>query len=130
MDPVPMRIILAVVGALVGAVLGSEQSRFFDVLIGALTGFAVADLSYIRARLRDIEEDIDQLKRTLTAASKRRAAHASNWLLLSPSSAASNLNSSEIPNLTSRRDIATGNVKSVAESCASPNSKETSPPSL
>jgi uncharacterized membrane protein len=76
MDPVPMRIILAVVGALVGAVLGSEQSRFFDVLIGALTGFAVADLSYIRARLRDIEEDIDQLKRTLAGGAHSRGPEA------------------------------------------------------
>src|ERR1700733_73969 len=76
MDPVPMRIILAVVGALVGAVLGSEQSRLFDVLIGALTGFAVADLNYIRAHLREIEEDIDQLKRTLAGRAHSRGPEA------------------------------------------------------
>ena len=41
MDPV-MRIVLAIVGAFAGATLGSAGSRFFDTLIGAFAGFAIA----------------------------------------------------------------------------------------
>jgi hypothetical protein len=63
MDPV-MRIILTVVGALAGAILGSDRSRFFDELIGAVTGFAIADLAYIRARVRTLETGFDRLKGT------------------------------------------------------------------
>jgi len=61
MDPV-MRIVLAVVGAFAGSTLGSAGSRLFDTFIGAFAGFAVADLSYIRARLRTLDEDLNRLK--------------------------------------------------------------------
>jgi uncharacterized membrane protein len=61
MDPV-MRIVLAIVGAFAGATLGSPGSRFFDTLIGAFAGFALADLSHIRACLRTLEEDLARLK--------------------------------------------------------------------
>jgi uncharacterized membrane protein len=64
MDAV-MRIVLAVVGAFAGATLGSSGSRFFDTLIGAFAGFAIADLSYIRACLRTLDEDLDRLKGSL-----------------------------------------------------------------
>ena len=62
MDPV-MRIVLAVVGAFAGATLGNAGSRLFDTLIGAFAGFALADLSHIRACLRTLDEDLDRLKR-------------------------------------------------------------------
>ena len=61
MDPV-MRIVLAIVGGFAGATLGSAGSRFFDMLIGAFAGFAIADLSHIRAGLRTLDEDLDRLK--------------------------------------------------------------------
>jgi uncharacterized membrane protein len=60
-----MRIVLAIVGAFAGATLGGGGSRFFDVLIGAFAGFAIADLSYIRACLRTLDEDLDRLKGSL-----------------------------------------------------------------
>ena len=74
MDPV-MRIVLAVVGAFAGATLGSAGSRFFDTLLGALAGFGVADLSYIRACLRTLDQDLDRLKRSLARGAQRVAAH-------------------------------------------------------
>ena len=61
MDPV-MRIVLAIVGGFAGATLGSAGSRFFDMLIGAFAGFAIADLSHIRAGLRTLDEVLDRLK--------------------------------------------------------------------
>lgn len=64
MDPV-MRIVLAVVGAFAGATLGSIGPHLFDTLIGAFAGFAIADLSYMRACLRTLDEDLDRLKGSL-----------------------------------------------------------------
>jgi uncharacterized membrane protein len=73
MDPV-MRIVLAIVGAFAGATLGSAGSRFFDMLIGAFAGFAIADLSYIRACLRTFDADINRLKGSLARGAQAFAA--------------------------------------------------------
>ena len=64
MDPA-MRIVLAIIGAFAGATLGNAGSHFLDSLLGAVAGFAIADLSYIRASLRSLEEDLGRLKRSL-----------------------------------------------------------------
>jgi uncharacterized membrane protein len=61
MDPV-MRIVLAVVGALFGATVGVGVSPLFAVVLGAFAGYALADLSHIRARLRELEADFDRLR--------------------------------------------------------------------
>jgi uncharacterized membrane protein len=74
MDPV-MRIVLAIVGAFAGATLGSAGSRFFDTLIGAIAGFAIADLSHIRASLRTLEQDIARLKSRLAHGTQASADH-------------------------------------------------------
>jgi uncharacterized membrane protein len=67
MDPV-MRIVLAIIGAFAGATLGNAGSHFLDSLLGAVAGFAIADLSSIRASLRSLDEDLSRLKRSLSRA--------------------------------------------------------------
>jgi uncharacterized membrane protein len=57
-----MHIGLAVVGALLAGLLGGEQSRLFHAVLGALIGFGIAELSALRARLRDAEAALRQLK--------------------------------------------------------------------
>jgi uncharacterized membrane protein len=67
MHPI-MRIVLPVIGALIGASLGHPATRTFDILIGAIAGFAVADLGIIRARLDGLAAQVD----LLTAELRRR----------------------------------------------------------
>jgi uncharacterized membrane protein len=86
MDPV-MRIVLAIVGAFAGATLGSAGSRFFDSLIGAFTGFAIADLSHIRACLRTLDAEIAQLKGSLARGTQASADHPSAEDLRQPAPA-------------------------------------------
>src|SRR3984957_6801360 len=74
MDPV-MRIVLAIVGAFAGATLGSPGSLFFDTLIGAFAGFAIADLSHIRACLRTLDAEIARLKSGLARGAQASADH-------------------------------------------------------
>lgn len=61
MDPT-MRFVLPIIGALIGASMGSPATRSFDLLIGAIAGFAIADLGMIRARLDELAREIDRLK--------------------------------------------------------------------
>jgi uncharacterized membrane protein len=63
-----MRIVLPIIGALMGASLGSPATRLFDLLIGAILGFVVADLGVMRARLNALGELVDRL----TAELRRR----------------------------------------------------------
>jgi uncharacterized membrane protein len=60
MHPI-MRIVLPIIGALIGASIGSPAIRTFDLLVGAFLGFAVADLGVIRARLDALREELDRL---------------------------------------------------------------------
>jgi hypothetical protein len=60
MQPI-MRIVLPVIGALIGAGMWSPTTRTFDLLVGAFLGFVIADLGVIRARLDALGKEIDRL---------------------------------------------------------------------
>jgi uncharacterized membrane protein len=60
MNPI-MRIVLPVIGALIAAILGNPATRTFDVLIGAILGFAVADLGIMRAPLDGLAAQVEWL---------------------------------------------------------------------
>jgi hypothetical protein len=60
MNPI-MRIVLPVIGVLIGAALGHPATRAFDILIGAIAGFAIADLGIIRARLDGLAAQVERL---------------------------------------------------------------------
>jgi len=45
------RIVFPIIGALIGITLGNPSTRLFDVLIGAIAGFLVAELGVLRAQL-------------------------------------------------------------------------------
>ncbi len=57
-----MRIVLAIIGFFLGAILGSTADRAFDCLFGAAVGFLIADLGSLRARLGDLSKNLDHLK--------------------------------------------------------------------
>ncbi len=59
MDPI-MRIVLPIIGALIGARLGSPATLLFDLAVGAILGFAVADLGVTRARLDALREQVER----------------------------------------------------------------------
>jgi uncharacterized membrane protein len=96
MDPV-MRIVLAVVGAFAGATLSSGGSRFFDTLIGAFAGFAIADLSHIRACLRTLDQDLARLHGSLARGTHRSADPAENLAQPVPVSSPSSISPSAEP---------------------------------
>ena len=64
MTPI-MRIVLPIIGALVGATLGSPATRLFDVLVGAMVGFVVADLGIMRAQLDALSAQVARLSAEL-----------------------------------------------------------------
>jgi uncharacterized membrane protein len=62
MQPI-MRVVLPIIGIIVGASLATPDARVFDILLGAVAGFLIADLGLIRARLDTIAKEIDHLKK-------------------------------------------------------------------
>jgi uncharacterized membrane protein len=59
------RIVFSIIGALISAILGSPATRIFDVLIGAIAGFVVADLGILRAQLDALGAQVDRLSAEL-----------------------------------------------------------------
>jgi hypothetical protein len=60
MSPI-MRVVLPIVGALVGWNLGSPATQVFDLAVGAAVGFAIADLGILRARLDELGAQVARL---------------------------------------------------------------------
>ena len=60
MTPI-MRVVLPIIGALIGWNLASPATRLFDLLIGAAMGFALADLGILRARLDELSAQVARL---------------------------------------------------------------------
>ncbi len=60
MTPI-MRVVLPIVGALVGWNLASPETRLFDLVVGAAVGFAIADLGILRARLDALGAQVARL---------------------------------------------------------------------
>jgi len=58
-----IRIVLAVLGGLVGAGLAGPGDSVFDVLIGAVAGFALGDLAILRSQLNALVVQLKQLSR-------------------------------------------------------------------
>jgi uncharacterized membrane protein len=64
MTPI-MRIVLPIIGALIGTTLGSPATRLFDLLVGAMAGFVVADLGILRAQLDALSTQVARLSAEL-----------------------------------------------------------------
>jgi uncharacterized membrane protein len=60
MTPI-MRFVLPIIGALVGWSLASPMTRLFDLAVGAVVGFAIADLGILRARLDELGAQVARL---------------------------------------------------------------------
>src|ERR1700737_4138023 len=60
MTPI-MRVVLPIIGALIGWNLASPETRLFDLLIGAAVGFAIADLGILRVRLDELGAQVARL---------------------------------------------------------------------
>jgi len=55
------RIVFPIIGALIGASLGSPSTRLFDVLVGAIAGFLIADLRMLRTQLDALSTQVERL---------------------------------------------------------------------
>jgi len=72
-----MRIVFAVIGALIGARFALEGARFFGMLVGGAVGFTIADLSLIRAQIRSLEQQMRESRAVLLrSASQERSSAA------------------------------------------------------
>jgi uncharacterized membrane protein len=60
MTPI-MRVVLPIIGALIGWNLGDPASQIFDLVIGAAVGFAIAELGIQRARLDELGVQVARL---------------------------------------------------------------------
>jgi uncharacterized membrane protein len=60
MQPI-MRIVLPIIGILIAASIGTAATRAFDLIVGAVVGFAIADIGILRARLDELGKQIDRL---------------------------------------------------------------------
>ncbi|HME39888.1 MAG TPA: DUF2339 domain-containing protein [Steroidobacteraceae bacterium] len=67
-----IRIVFAVVGAVLGAKTGSGGGWFFATLVGAFIGLAIVEFASVRGRMLTLEEDIAKLRASL----RRREAEA------------------------------------------------------
>jgi len=56
-----MRVVLPIIGALIGWNLAIPTTRLFDLLMGAAVGFAIADLGILRARLDELRAQVGRL---------------------------------------------------------------------
>jgi len=55
------RIILPIIGGLIGARLGNPSTHLFDVLFGAIAGFLIADLGVLRTQLDALSAQVERL---------------------------------------------------------------------
>jgi len=60
-DPL-LRIVVAVLGAGIGATLASSTDRVFGALIGAMAAIGIAEFNVFRTRIRSLEEDVNRLR--------------------------------------------------------------------
>jgi hypothetical protein len=59
-DPL-LRIVVAVLGAGIGATLASPADHVFGALIGAMAALGIAEFNVFRTRIRSLEEDVNRL---------------------------------------------------------------------
>jgi uncharacterized membrane protein len=55
------RIVFPIIGALIGASLGTPSTHLFDVLLGAIAGFLIADLGVLRTQLDALSAQVGRL---------------------------------------------------------------------
>jgi uncharacterized membrane protein len=55
------RIVFPIIGALIGASLGTPSTHLFDVLLGAIAGFLIADLGVLRTQLDALSVQVGRL---------------------------------------------------------------------
>jgi uncharacterized membrane protein len=60
-----LRLVLAVVGALLGARLEGGGARLFAAIIGALAGLAISEVLYVRSSLTSLRAELSEMRNSL-----------------------------------------------------------------
>jgi uncharacterized membrane protein len=68
-----MRVVFSIMGAVLGLSLASSSHELFGVLIGGFAGLGIAELGALRARLKELEDELAALRK-FAALQPRRAA--------------------------------------------------------
>jgi uncharacterized membrane protein len=66
-----MRVFLAILGAIVGLSLASSSHEMFGIALGAFAGFAAAEFGALRSRLRALEDELAQLRKSQAFSANR-----------------------------------------------------------
>ena len=69
-----MHVILIVVGAMLGLVVGTQfgaEVALFGMILGGFVGYTLIELASLRVRNRDLQREIDLLKERLNALWRR-----------------------------------------------------------
>src|SRR5262249_39641354 len=67
-----MRIVLTVIGAILGLGLASGSLGLFGLLLGAGIGFGIAELVALRVKLGELEDDLGELTRSVAQHQRRQ----------------------------------------------------------
>src|SRR5262245_32525023 len=57
-----MRIVLAIIGAILGLSLATGSHELFGLLLGAAVGLGVAELAALRVKLKELEDEVGTLR--------------------------------------------------------------------
>ena len=63
-----MRVILTIIGAIAGLSLASGAHELFGIILGAFAGFAAGEFSALRAKLRTLEGELVELRKSVARA--------------------------------------------------------------
>jgi uncharacterized membrane protein len=66
-----MRVILAILGAIVGLSLASSSHELFGIALGALAGYVVAEIGALRTRIRWLEGEVADLRKARALSDSR-----------------------------------------------------------
>jgi uncharacterized membrane protein len=66
-----MRVILAILGAIVGLSLASSSHELFGIALGALAGYVVAEIGALRTRVRWLEGEVADLRKARPLSASR-----------------------------------------------------------
>jgi uncharacterized membrane protein len=68
-----MRLVLTIIGALLGFSLATGSHELFGLLLGAAVGYGVAELGALRVKLKELESEVGALRRLVAQQRKRDA---------------------------------------------------------
>src|SRR5262245_24385116 len=68
-----MRVIVTIIGAIVGLSLANGSHELFGLLLGGCVGFGLVELGSLRVKLKELEDEVGALRKLAAQKPKRDA---------------------------------------------------------